>query len=170
MSEINLTISRLSTCLEEIQYTVEGGGWLSRWQSTIVTWWYVPSIKKDAKILCNKHMLPKFEDVFTTELLSMAIFWFDNDSSEHCGRSEIEWNLWWTRGVEIHHNHKIVISQTDIPHWPPQLTNCINSHFMLRTISLLFVLPCRFSARQVYGPLFFWPTPCSQDITMIMKM
>ena len=108
MSEINLTISRLSTCFEEIQYTVEGGGWLSRWQSTIVTWWYVPSIKKDAKNLCNKHMLPNFKNFFTTELLSMAIFWFDNDSSEHCGRSEIEWDLWWRMGVEIHHNHNIV--------------------------------------------------------------
>ena len=26
------------TCFADIQYTVEGGGWLSRWQSTIVTW------------------------------------------------------------------------------------------------------------------------------------
>ena len=95
-----------------------------------------PSIKKDAKILCPKHMLPNFENFFTTELLSMAIFWFDNDSSEHCGRSEIEWNLWWTRGVEIHHNHKIVISQTDIPHWPPsadqlyQLTFYAENYFV----------------------------------------
>ena len=98
------------------------------------------------------HLVIQLEFKMTnTELLSMAIFLLANDSSEHCGRSEITCCNYRTQYT--FHQHCLSFS-SNISSFRT-IFLCFLLHFMLRTISLLFVRPWRFSARQVYGPLFF---------------